>query len=245
MQTKANDTGAVEVFMKSWQLYQDIIEHNYMFHRDISRTVQADLAAHNPNKLFDILDLGCGDGSMTLPLVSANRIASYIGCDLSMPALNIAQEQINTLGISAKLLCDDMLNAAREQSDNSVDLIYSSYALHHLNAIQKQQIVGDIARVLKPGGVFVLIDIFREPDEDRAAYMRNYIGHLRATWNKLSPASQEMVVEHATNYDFPESADFYKALCHKHGLNAGKRLAKHTWHEAWLFSNSALMNSAM
>lgn len=231
-----NDSCAVEVFLKSWRVYQDIVAQNYMFHREISDSVRTKLANFQTHEKLRILDLGCGDGSMTLPLVSANRIASYIGCDLSKPALDIAQERIDILGAPAKLLCDNMLNVVREQSDNSLDLVYSSYAIHHLNAIQKQQIIEDIARVLKPGGMLVLIDIFREPMEDRAAYMKHYMGHLRATWCNLSPESQDLVIDHATNYDFPETAEFYEALCQKNRLKGCVQLAKHTWHEAWAYT---------
>ena len=232
----------MEIFLKSWRLYQEIIDHNYMFHQEITQAVASTLQGFKPESHLRILDLGCGDASMALPLIPPARITHYLGCDLSQPALDIARQKLNANHIPHQLICDDMVRVASEQTGSSIDLVISSYAIHHLNEPQKQQIVRDIARILTPDGRFVLIDIFREPNEDRAAYMRNYIGYLRATWNKLAPASQEMVVEHATNYDFPESADFYKALCQKHGLNAGKRLAKHTWHEAWLFAKSAHMN---
>jgi ubiquinone/menaquinone biosynthesis C-methylase UbiE len=238
MTNSTNDLSAVSVFMKSWRVYQDIIEHNYMFHREISDAVRQALASYRPNEQLRILDLGCGDGSMTLPLVSADRIATYIGCDLSKPALDIAQAQIKARAISARLYCDDMLNIAHEQRDNSFDLIYSSYAIHHLNGIEKQQMVEDIARVLKPGGLFVLIDVFREPTEDRAAYMKHYMGHLRLTWTELSPESQALVVNHATDYDFPETPHFYEMLCQKHGFSQGYPLSKHTWHEAWVYTKN-------
>jgi ubiquinone/menaquinone biosynthesis C-methylase UbiE len=232
----------VEIFLKSWRLYQEIIEHNYMFHQEITQAVASALQGFSPESHLRILDLGCGDASMALPLIQPACIANYRGCDLSQPALDIARQKLNSRHIPHQLICDDMVRVAAEQADNSIDLVISSYAIHHLNEPQKQQIIRDIARMLPPDGRFVLIDIFREPNEDRAAYMRDYMSHLRSTWRKLSPASQEMVVEHATSYDFPETAEFYQALCLKHGLDAGQRLSKHTWHEAWLFSKSAPMH---
>ena len=238
MLTNTTDASAVQVFLKSWRVYQDIIAHNYMLHREISNAVRTALDSYRSNEALRILDLGCGDGSMTLPLLSADRIAAYIGCDLSKPALDIAEIQIKTLGISAQLICDDMLKVVSEQPDQSIDLVYSSYAIHHLNAPQKQQIVEQVARVLVPGGLLVLIDIFRKPDEDRAAYMRHYMTRLKDTWTALSPEAQELIVEHATTYDFPEQPEFYGKLLEKHGFNNANRLAKHTWHEAWCFAKN-------
>lgn len=226
----------VEIFLESWRLYQEIIEHNYMFHREITHAVANELEDFKPGKNLRILDLGCGDASMALPLIQPDRIHEYVGCDLSQPALDIASQKLNANHIPYQLICEDMVRVASEQADNSIDLIISSYAIHHLNEPQKQQIVRDIARMLCPGGGFVLIDIFREPNEDRAAYMRNYMGRLRQTWTRLSPESQSMVIDHATNYDFPETTHFFEMLCQKQHLSTGKQLAKKTWHEAWHFS---------
>jgi ubiquinone/menaquinone biosynthesis C-methylase UbiE len=238
MPTNTSDTSAVQVFLKSWRVYQDIIVHNYMFHREISDAVRTALESYRSNEALRILDLGCGDGSMTLPLVTADRIAAYVGCDLSKPALDIAEKQIKTLGISAQLICDDMLKVVSEQPDHSIDLVYSSYAIHHLNVPQKQQIVEQVTRVLTSGGLLVLIDIFREPDEDRAAYMQHYMARLKETWTALSSEAQDLVINHATNYDFPEHSDFYQSLGQKFGLDQGARIAKHSWHEAWSFGKA-------
>ena len=230
----------IEIFLKSWRIYHEIIEWNYMFHREITQAVAQELQDFKLGNRLRIFDLGCGDASMALPLIEPDRIYEYVGCDLSQPALDVAHQQLDARHISHQLICDDMTRVAAEQPDNSFDLIISSYAIHHLNASLKEQIVKDIARVLSPGGCFVLIDIFREPTEDRAAYMRNYMGRLRQTWARLSPESQNMVIDHATNYDFPETTHFFETLCQKINLSAGKPLAKHTWHEAWCFSKQDL-----
>ena len=225
----------VEIFLKSWQAYQEIIKHNYMFHREISEAARKALANCNPGESLRVLDLGCGDASMALPLLSADRVARYIGCDLSQPALDIARTQLEAKQIPNQLICDDMLLVASELPDVNFDLVFSSYAIHHLNAINKQRILEEIARVLVPGGCLVLIDIFREPEEDRAAYMRNYMGVVRESWGNLSAESRDLVINHATEYDFPEFPTFYETQCTNNGLASGERLSKHTWHEAWLY----------
>lgn len=225
----------VEIFLKSWRVYREIIEHNYMFHREISAAMRSALARFKTSHSLRILDLGCGDASMTLPLLSAGRIASYIGCDLSQPALDIARKELDDLRIPHKIICEDMVQVMLEQPDASVDVVFSSYALHHLNATNKQRILAEITRTLTPGGCFMLIDIFREPTEDRPAYMRNYMGTVQADWTKLAPESQRLVINHATEYDFPEHSAFYETQCTGNGLASGVQLAKHTWHQAWLY----------
>ena len=226
----------IEIFMKSWSVYQEVIENNYMFHREITQTVKSSLDASRGHDLIRILDLGCGDASMALPMLSVEKVLTYVGCDLSQPALDIAHQNLVAKGIPHQCICDDMLQVATEQHDESIDLVLSSYALHHLNALQKQQIVRDVFRMLKPGGCFVLIDIFREAEEDRPAYMRNYMGYLRANWKNLSKNSQDLIVDHATEYDFPETSEFYTTLCRKNGFKKAERIDQHTWHQAWVFN---------
>ena len=235
MQNSKIQDSAVEVFLKSWQVYQDIIAHNYMFHREISVAARSALTTSKPDGSLRVLDLGCGDASMVLPLLSADRVSRFIGCDLSQPALDIARTQLDTQQIPNQLICDDMLLVASEQPDASIDIVFSSYAIHHLNAIDKQRLIADIGRILSPGGCFVLIDIFRKPTEDRATYMRNYLGVVQETWINLSAESRDLVINHATEYDFPEHSAFYETQCSAQGFSAGQNLAKHTWHEAWLY----------
>lgn len=225
----------VEIFMTSWRVYQEIIEHNYMFHQEITSAVAQQLVRFKPDTSLKILDLGCGDASMAIPLIPPERILHYLGCDLSQPALNIATKKLLNAGVPHKLICDDMLKAASKQPDHSIDLVISSYAIHHLGPSQKQTMIQEISRLLSDDGCFVLIDIFREPNEDRATYLHHYMSDLHLTWTQLSSASQKLVVDHATAYDFPETSEFYQAICQKQGIDLGYRLAKHTWHEAWAF----------
>lgn len=233
---------ATSLFLKSWRVYQEIIEHNYMFHREISAAAHAALEDYNPDQKLNVIDLGCGDASMALPLLSTERIARYIGCDLSQPALDIAKGKLAKLDVPYRVYCDDMLNVMTKQPDASAHLMLASYAIHHLNANDKQRIIREIARVLSPGGILLLIDIFREPEEERIDYMTNYMAAIRKTWKVLSKEAQALVIDHATQYDFPELAKFYEAICAKHSLHQAQRLAKHTWHEAWVFKKTSTGN---
>ncbi len=211
-----------------------------MFHREISHAVSDALEEFKPHQKLSILDLGCGDASMILPMLNPSRVNNYVGCDLSQPALDIAHQALETNEITHQLICDDMLRVATEQKDASLDLVFSSYALHHLNAPRKEEIIEEIARILVPGGRFVLVDVFREPTEDRAQYMRHYMCKLKDSWSKLDTESQTLVINHATEYDFPEHLTFYQNLCNAKGLNSGKVLAEHTWHKASIFERYAI-----
>ncbi|WP_414574743.1 class I SAM-dependent methyltransferase [Anabaena sp. CCY 9402-a] len=91
-----------EFFSKQWKIYQKVLNNNYMGHREIYSILHELLVSYF-QKPFKILDLGCGDASfISLALLNTN-IASYHGIDLSIPALEIAKENL------AKIHCDTTL----------------------------------------------------------------------------------------------------------------------------------------
>lgn len=234
------DQNPVDIFLKSWRVYQEVIEHNYMFHREIADAVRLALVSGDSGVGLRVLDLGCGDASMAAPMLSSSHVASYVGCDLSQPALDIAQSNISRHGITVQLSCSDMLQFMASREDASADLLISSYAIHHLAAEDKQKLIREAARVLSPEGRFMVIDVFRESGEPRDAYIAHYMQTLRETWSALSEESRDLIVGHATQYDFPETPAFYNAACLENGFDAGRCLAKHTWHQAWLFTKRAM-----
>ena len=47
-------------FFDEWSIYDQVLDHNYMYHDEIYRDVQRVLADRYENRPFVLLDLGCG-----------------------------------------------------------------------------------------------------------------------------------------------------------------------------------------
>jgi SAM-dependent methyltransferase len=90
-----------------------------------------------------VLDLGCGDGRLTLELQRAG--AAVIGCDLSAEQVAAAR----TLGLEVQVADA----AALPYPDASFDAVLSNAALHWMPA--PEPVLAEVARVLRPGGRFV------------------------------------------------------------------------------------------
>jgi SAM-dependent methyltransferase len=90
-----------------------------------------------------ILDLGCGDGRLTLD--AAARGARMVGVDLSPDLVAAARAR----GLDVQVADA----AALPYPDASFDGVLSNAALHWMTA--PEPVLGEIARVLKPGGRFV------------------------------------------------------------------------------------------
>lgn len=101
-----------------------------------------------------VLDLCCGSGQATSVLVEYSQ--NVTGLDASPLSLKRAQNNVPQAQY-VQGFAENM-----PFGDNSFDLVHTSAALHEMNPEQLQQILNQIYRVLKPGGIFTLVD-FHSP----------------------------------------------------------------------------------
>ena len=110
-----------------------------------------------------ILDLACGAGGFLHDLAKAFPRAWLIGMDLSPAYLEAARAAAPAAGF---------VQAKAEQlplADASLDALTSIYLFHELPPKVRAAVAAEIARVLKPGGVFALADSIQPADEPRLA----------------------------------------------------------------------------
>jgi ubiquinone/menaquinone biosynthesis C-methylase UbiE len=100
----------------------------------------------------ELLDMGCGTGRFTVPV--AERVKAVSGLDLSPMMLETARKKLADRGLTADLREGDM--AALPFPDESFDVVVCMLALMHIPREDRQQVFHEVARVLKPGGRFVM-----------------------------------------------------------------------------------------
>jgi ubiquinone/menaquinone biosynthesis C-methylase UbiE len=110
----------------------------------------------SPEPTDACVDLGAGTGFVTTAL--APRVSSVLAVDLSAGmaaslAERAARDGLHNVSIKVSDLREFELPLA------SVDLVVSSYALHHLADPDKQALVARAARWLRPGGRLVIADM--------------------------------------------------------------------------------------
>ncbi|CDM97194.1 MAG: class I SAM-dependent methyltransferase [Limnospira sp. PMC 1291.21] len=101
-----------------------------------------------------VLDLCCGSGQATQ--IIAQYSQQVTGLDASRRSLSRARANVPTA---------EYVEAFAENmpfEDCSFDLVHTSAALHEMAPDQLQQILREVYRVLKPGGIFTLVD-FHKP----------------------------------------------------------------------------------
>lgn len=89
-----------------------------------------------------ILDLGCGDGVLTLQIAELG--AEVVGTDASESFVETARSK----GLNAR-----HMDAHALEFDGEFDAVFSNAALHWM--LEPQKVVAGVAKSLKPGGRFV------------------------------------------------------------------------------------------
>ena len=99
-----------------------------------------------------ILDLGCGDGHHTIPLIANG--AEVIGGDISNGMMKIIREKAEFLKLDTSKLTLCRMNAYDiPLPDCSIDVVITNSMLH-LNS-NPERIVKEVHRVLKQGGKYI------------------------------------------------------------------------------------------
>jgi len=102
-----------------------------------------------------VLDLCCGSGQATQILVQFSQ--NVTGLDASPLSLKRAQQNV-TQAQYVEAFAENM-----PFPDACFDLVHTSTALHEMEPSQLQQILKEVYRVLKPEGIFTLVD-FHAPN---------------------------------------------------------------------------------
>lgn len=97
-----------------------------------------------------VLDLCCGSGQTTQFLVRFSQ--NVTGLDASPKSLQRARLNVPEASY-VEAFAEEMPFA-----DNLFDVVHTSVALHEMQTQQLQKIINEVYRVLKPGGVFTLVD---------------------------------------------------------------------------------------
>src|SRR5215469_5805152 len=104
----------------------------------------------------DVLDLGCGTGQISVPL--AEQGANVLGVDVSPVMAGALRAKAGSRGLPA-LTAVAVPIEELDVPPESVDLVVSSYALHHLRDADKARLVSAAYGWLRPGGRLVIADM--------------------------------------------------------------------------------------
>lgn len=149
------------------------------------------------------LDVGTGPGIFPIYLSKALPEIRFQAIDLSPVMIDIARKNAMEAGITGKI--DFQVGSAYSLpcEDHSLDLLLCINTLHHLD--QPVIFFNEVARTLKPGGSFVIVDFHRD-----ASFF--WIGLFGLFWKSFfgkHPKAREGFIESVnSSYTLEESRTF-------------------------------------
>lgn len=197
----ATDKQQQTLFDRSWNLYKKVVAADFMHHQRLQQLAADEIHAMDNEHPIAILDIGCGDASPFIPLLDIRPVASYTGYDLSEVAIEYSRSNLSATQVPFELKTGNMTELILEENQ-TFDLIYSSYVIHHLSDQEKSSFFSQIAQKLNPGGTFIYIDVVRENNQSLDQYRKEYTMKVLG-WDILDENEKQEVVDHVSQYDFP------------------------------------------
>ncbi|MDO5637933.1 MAG: bifunctional demethylmenaquinone methyltransferase/2-methoxy-6-polyprenyl-1,4-benzoquinol methylase UbiE [Myroides sp.] len=102
-----------------------------------------------------ILDIATGTGDLAI-LLSKSNATKIVGLDLSAGMLEVGKQKVKTLGLDNKI---EMIQGDSENlpfQDNTFDAITVAFGVRNFENLEKG--LTEILRVLKPNGIFVILE---------------------------------------------------------------------------------------
>lgn len=108
-----------------------------------------------------LVDVACGTGRFLRQVRLCYPALKLTGLDLSRPYLDEARRHLRGLRAA------ELIEASAEHmplADASVDIVTSVFLFHELPPDVRRQVASDVARILRPGGLFVFLDSLQMGD---------------------------------------------------------------------------------
>lgn len=103
-----------------------------------------------------VLDIGCGAGGIDIALVATHCAGYVVGIDVEDPVLARARDLVRGAGLAPRIGLIKVAPGPLPFPPGSFDMVFSKDSIVHIP--DKQALMAEVSRVLKPGGWFLASD---------------------------------------------------------------------------------------
>ena len=157
-------------WVERWERMQD----RYLVMRRERFEMMIRLIEGSQGSINRILDLGCGPGSLMVPLLEAFPATHLVGIDLDPTILQLARKRLAQYGNRARIVQADLRDPCwLDRVPGPFNAIVSATSLHWFNPKQLELLYLQLPDALAPGGIFLNAD-----------HVISECGPLQETWEK-------------------------------------------------------------
>lgn len=130
------------------------------------------------------LDIGTGPGDIPILMASQRPGGLFVAVDAAWEMLKLARRRIQDRGLGERIVLHQADAKWLPYSTGSFDAVFSNTILHHIPA--PVDLLREAWRVLKPGGLLLIRDLYRPPSEVAAwALVDEHAAGASATQRQL------------------------------------------------------------
>jgi SAM-dependent methyltransferase len=228
------DVEHVKEVFEQWAMYEAVVRADYMRHAELVKGLGAWAVAFG--RSLRIVDLGCSDALLATHAFRLADVKHYLGVDLAESAIERARGNLAIWPGRFDLVCGNLADVLAAQADGSANTVLASYSLHHFSTADKLKLLGEIRRLLVPGGAFVWIDAVRDDGESRDAYIDRLTQVMSNDWDGLTIEQRERGVTHVRTSDFPETKSWMLEHVEAAGFQPGATFLEDEFFDGWAFN---------
>ncbi len=117
------------------------------------------MEAANISVSEQILDFGCGTATLTIMVKQLHPEAKVAGIDVDLKVLDMAIQKVKKKKLNIFLLDYDGVQLPFQR--NAFDKVISCLVFHHLNTVEKQEILAELFRIMRSNGELIIADFGR------------------------------------------------------------------------------------
>ncbi|MBC8314434.1 MAG: bifunctional demethylmenaquinone methyltransferase/2-methoxy-6-polyprenyl-1,4-benzoquinol methylase UbiE [Bacteroidales bacterium] len=165
---------------------------------------------HEPASTIRILDVATGTGDLAMA-VSTLQQASIEGIDISTKMMEIGRKKVRARGLSGKIVFREGEAENIPFEDNLFDVVMVAFGVRNFEELENG--ISEMKRVLKPGGVMLILE-FSHPERYPMKALYSFYSSV------IIPLFGKLISRHREAYtylpdtvaDFPSGEDFIAVL---------------------------------
>jgi hypothetical protein len=214
-----DDEAALVQFQKGWSIYQKVVDHNVLAHRQVGDILhRALMSVPEP---IDLLDIACGDAGQMRGALADTKVRHYRGIDLSQPALELAAKNLEGVPFDVDLDHSDFVTELAGRHHTS-DVSWCGLSIHHLTTDGKRDLLQALCETTRR--FLMIYEPILLEGEGFEGYLDRYARLNRSAWTFLAPEEWDQLFHHISTCDLPESPSTWLTLGREAGFAEARQV---------------------
>ncbi|MEI7498614.1 MAG: class I SAM-dependent methyltransferase [Candidatus Falkowbacteria bacterium] len=140
------------------------MSYHEKFQDSVKETLTTFANEHPELKELKVLEVGTGTGLTSIRALEADPRIKLVTVDADGNLMAKAKEVLADMAERIEFINKDILSALQAMESESIDVMASALTIHNFSTEYREQMMQELTRVLKSGGLFVNADKYAHED---------------------------------------------------------------------------------